>query len=272
MYITREEFEAFVPSAVMPDDTLFDRISDYMEQGVDVVQSILGESFDYPEEMTGEVALLRLCNRLACLEAYHRAIPHLDLVLTENGFGVVSNQNVAPASADRVRRLQQRVQDSRDDAIDDLIDCLRDNDSWNSTTVALGFFGSLVWNAHRQLPLLGVMDGHRTKLMELRPKINGAEEILKQKMSAPLFYELCSAIRLHEETDTQKTAIHQARLFISAHIAGDGRLARLHLAKLVEFLESHLDSLATYAASTAHEANSFTNYENQKDDPCYFFG
>lgn len=32
-------------------------------------------------------------------------VPSLDLVLTPNGFGIVSNQNVAPASRDRVARL-----------------------------------------------------------------------------------------------------------------------------------------------------------------------
>ena len=267
--ITREEFEAYVPSAVMPDDALFDRIADFMTQGVDVVKSILGALWG---EHTEDIALMRLCHRLICLEAYHRAIPHLDLVLTENGFGVVNNQNVAPASADRVKRLQQRVQDERDDAIDDLIDYLRGNDDWASTVEALSLLGSLVWNAHRQLPLLGFMDGHRTKLTELRPKINGAEEVIKQKISASLFHELCSAIRLREETELQNRAISQARLFLGAYISGDHQLARLHMSKLVEFLEGHLDSFATYAASSAHAANSFTHYENKKDDPCYFFG
>ena len=33
------------------------------------------------------------------------AIPSLDLVLTTNGFGIVSNQNVVPASRERVDAL-----------------------------------------------------------------------------------------------------------------------------------------------------------------------
>ena len=40
----------------------------------------------------------------ACVVAHEtmmRAVPSLDLVLTPNGFGIVSNQNVAPASRDR---------------------------------------------------------------------------------------------------------------------------------------------------------------------------
>ena len=43
--------------------------------------------------------------KLIASEAMRRAIPSLDLVLTPNGFGVVSNQNIAPASKERVDRL-----------------------------------------------------------------------------------------------------------------------------------------------------------------------
>ena len=269
MTITREIFEFYCPSAIMPDDVLFDRLEAYVEQGEKLVADILGDVYDTLDEAT---ALGRICQRVACLKAYDVAIPHLDLVLTENGFGVVSNQNVAPASMDRVKRLHQQVKDSCDDAVDDLIDALRDNADWNSTPVALALFNSLVWNAHRQLPLLGVTYGHRAKLSELRPKITAAEEILRQKMSASFFYELCSAIRLHEESELHTMVVHKALFFIGAHIAHDMTMARFHLAKLVEFLEQRLGDFATYAASSAHEANTFTVYENKKDDPCYFFG
>ena len=43
-----------------------------------------------------------LCSRLVVADALRRAIPSLDIVLTPNGFGVVSTQNLAPASKPRV--------------------------------------------------------------------------------------------------------------------------------------------------------------------------
>ncbi len=268
MTITRDIFERYCPSAVMPDDVLFDRIEAYVEQGEKLVMTIMGSCYD---SLVDDTPIGRLCLRVACLEAFALAIPHLDLVLTENGFGVVSNQNVAPASMDRVNRLLKQVKDDRDDAVDDLIDALRSDADWASSE-ALKHFSSLVWNAHRQLPLLGFMDGHRSKLNELRPKINAAEEILMQNISDSQFYALCSAIRLHNEDNMQRQAIHKALVFIGAHLAGDMRQARFHMAKLVEFLEDHLDSFESYAVSSAHQANTFTHYENKKDDPCYFFG
>ena len=106
--MTREEFEYYVPSAVMPDDVLFERISEQLGEGDAAVKSLLGgELYGAREE---DRTLLHLCNRMACLTAYKLAIPHLDLVLTDNGFGVVSTQTVAPASAERVNRLIQQVQ------------------------------------------------------------------------------------------------------------------------------------------------------------------
>ena len=40
--------------------------------------------------------------RAVVCEAMRTAIPSLDIVITPNGFGVVSNQNIAPASKERV--------------------------------------------------------------------------------------------------------------------------------------------------------------------------
>lgn len=42
-------------------------------------------------------------------QAFHNAIPSLDLVLTPNGFGIVSNTNVVPASKERIERLLLRL-------------------------------------------------------------------------------------------------------------------------------------------------------------------
>lgn len=55
--------------------------------------------------------------KLIASEALRRAIPSLDLVLTPNGLGVVSNQNIAPASKERVDRLIGSLADYRDECI-----------------------------------------------------------------------------------------------------------------------------------------------------------
>ncbi len=267
--ITREIFESACPSAVMPDETVFSRIQTYIVDGEQVVSRLMGDQWaDYEDN----ASLALPAHRVICLHAYLEALPHLDLVLTENGFGVVSNQNVAPASRDRVLRLAQQVRDSRDDAVDDLLDRLRGKEQWREHAIAIGAFASLVWNAKRQLPVMGVTDAHRTKMTELRPRIDAAEELLKQYMSEDLHLEMRMALLAGNLSADQTTLLHKALLFIGAYLDGNQKMAHWHMAQIIEFLERRLDTFGTYEASSAHQANTFTPYENKKDDPCYFFG
>lgn len=268
--MTREEFEYYVPSAVMPDNSLFERIAGFFDESMLDLKSLLGS--DLYAARKGDHELLNLCNRMVCLSAYHRAIAHLDLVLTDNGFGVVSNQNVAPASSERVERLRLQVQWSLDDSIDDLLDYLRGDVRWVDSYAAKSVFRSLVWNGKKQLVYFGEPVGHRSKLDTLRVKISAAEEKIKHCVSAEFFDELCTAVRMREESDAQYTAIHKILLVIGAEVCGYSGSAHFHVKKLVEWLDGNIRTFSTYANSTAYAANTFEPYKNEKDDPCYFFG
>lgn len=268
--ITQEQFERYIPSAVMPDSTVFDRIAEYLEEGESEVKSLLGANLYADRE--SDASLLDMCNRMACLCAYREAIPHLDLVLTENGFGVVSNQNVAPASMQRVNTLRQQVQQSLEDTIDDLLDYLRGNEAWVNTFVAVETFRSLVWNARKQMSYFALPNAHRAQMVELRPKINRAEAKLRHCISPEFFNELCSAVLNRTATNMQNTAIHYCLMVLGADATDDPRMACFHVQKLVEWLDNNIREFPTYANSSAYAANTFEPYRNEKEDPCYFFG
>lgn len=53
-------------------------------------------------------------------EAFRRAVPSLDIILTENGFGIVSNNTVAPASRDRINALLDGLQAMVDESVEAL--------------------------------------------------------------------------------------------------------------------------------------------------------
>ena len=102
----------------------------------DTLQSInrvlLGDMADKLDTVPGlEAAVIKL----VCLRTYQEQIPQLDLVLTPTGFGVVSNQNLAPASADRVKNLLQQVTNSAEDAYDRCLELLVGTD-WADTAQA----------------------------------------------------------------------------------------------------------------------------------------
>ena len=79
------------------------------------------ERFRYPLE------------KLVACHAYMTAIPSLDLVLTPNGFGIVSNQNVVPASRERVDALITSLESQRDAAIEALILRLSSRSDWQQS-------------------------------------------------------------------------------------------------------------------------------------------
>lgn len=58
------------------------------------------------------------------------AIPWLDLVLTTTGFGIVSNDNIAPASSDRVKNLARAAAQAANDSLDRLLYLVETTDDW----------------------------------------------------------------------------------------------------------------------------------------------
>ena len=90
------------------EPTLIEKLYPFLETAEQwAIESFLPESlFDEIAASDsfgpGERLLFPLEKLVAC-HAYMTAIPSLDLVLTPNGFGIVSNQTIAPASRERYR-------------------------------------------------------------------------------------------------------------------------------------------------------------------------
>ena len=90
----------------------FDRLLPWLETaerwlfgqfvGNDFLPTLLALDEDEPLRLTANLVVVN--------EAFMRAVPSLDLVLTPNGFGIVSNQNVAPASRDRIICIEYKKQ------------------------------------------------------------------------------------------------------------------------------------------------------------------
>ena len=129
--------------------------------------------------------------KLIASEALRRAIPSLDLVLSPNGFGVVSNQNVAPASKERVDRLIGSLADYRDDCIANLLPALVGASQWLTSSQA-SFFGETLFP---DLAITEQVKGSGSKweqYLSLRPKILDIEASLAEEFFSP---ELMARLR-----------------------------------------------------------------------------
>ena len=81
--------------------------------------------------------------KVLAMDAFLRAVPSLDLVLTPNGFGIVSNNTIAPASKDRVDRLIASLEHNRDFALDQLLQTMLQQPEWKETAHGRYFLSTL---------------------------------------------------------------------------------------------------------------------------------
>lgn len=123
-----------VLATVEGEPTLIEKLSPFIEQA----EEWLAENFTSTEILQAiatvqDSTLKRLCVRVVIIEAFRAAVPSLDLVLTPNGFGIVSNQNIAPASKERVERLVSSLEEIRDSVVENLLLHLSSMSEWQQT-------------------------------------------------------------------------------------------------------------------------------------------
>ena len=127
----------FVPNvlkSVQGELALFDKIEPHLQVAEDwLTANFLSAPVLEMLSTSGDDATNKLLHhaRIAeVAEAMLHAIPQLDLVLTPNGFGIVSNSNVAPASKERVERLCTSLEKMRDDTLQVLLPLLAAEPTW----------------------------------------------------------------------------------------------------------------------------------------------
>lgn len=274
--ITQETLESYVPAFRSSEHYIFDSLQGYILEARERTAFILGD--DVEERADGSDALRPLYVRLICYSAARRAVPGLDLILTENGFGVVNSQNVAPASSSRVEALLKSLSEMESSTTDTLIMQLLQT-SWKDSPKATRIVSSLLW-CPTLLRTYGItMDGHDAYAEEFRtlqPTIASAEEAVRKTISPELHAELLRRLRNNpsEHTSIYTRVIDTARQYIAAVAAGPAaQPARSELLKerLLRIVEEDADNLPEYKSSATYRAHHFQHYENRREDNTFFF-
>lgn len=192
---TDTELRTYVPNAlatVAGEMSLFDKIRadlELSEQWLTIrfVEASLIEKI-VSEEGYHEAAYM--CRRAVVADALLRSVPSLDLVLTPNGFGIVNNQNVVPASKDRVDRLLANLELVRDRSLQQLLHLLPKvaTTDWLLTEAGQYFAATLFPNL--DLPaLLGHTDKLWERYQQYQAQLKLIEAELADKFISPELYE-----------------------------------------------------------------------------------
>lgn len=267
MTIDKKTFESVALSATSSTAHVFDMIQPHLEVTEQNLKSELFGSFDY----ASIEGLEAIAVRLVCLRTYYEQIPHLDLVLTPTGFGVVSNENVVPASPDRVKALRQQVKDAYDDALDEAIWAMLGTD-WVKTVSGRIHVNSLYITAKDLRSYAGMPNAHRSDLLERLVQIAEAEEYIRRTISAEFFEKLLDMIRSNKINDVHFLLVYELKVAIGAWLSGSKNVFRMKVANVINRMENHIDDYPDYKNSEAYKVKHFEHHQNAKDDTTYFFG
>lgn len=152
-----------------------------------------------------------LCCQIVVLYAFYRALPSLDLVLTPNGFGIVNNGNLAPASSDRVKTLAESLIANRDENIQQLLLLLAKDSGWRSSEQGHWFAATL-------FPTLELAEyaGFRTDVWRnyktLREQVISIEDELAEKyISKEVYAKLREHFQSRSVTEAERPIIRLLR-------------------------------------------------------------
>ena len=151
--------------------------------------------------------LLHYARMVVSAEAMLHAVPQLDLVLTPNGFGIVNNANVVPASKERLQRLLDTLEKIRDDVLQVLLPLLAAQGDWRDSKPCLFFEQTLYpW---LDLPRkLGFWEHTWLKFQELHEKQFAIEERLAHDFFSCDLMNVLRKANLHNTWENTVSAPH----------------------------------------------------------------
>lgn len=140
---TDEQLRGLIPNVtetVAGESSFISRLSPF----IDSAQAWLEENITGHDELPDADIWKPRAQTVVARLAFADAVPSLDLVLNPNGFGVVSTQETAPASKERVERLIASLRSSVNNDVDLLFKTLARIPRWIKTQPGRYAFRSMI--------------------------------------------------------------------------------------------------------------------------------
>lgn len=264
MLISQPSFEQYVPAFRDSQPTTFEAVRPMMEHYLSVAR----EQMAVPEDYANQPLLESYVYKNAAAEA----IPSLDLILTDSGFAVVSNQNLAPASRERVAALLNSLRRQASDARDLLLlDLCKTN--WVSSQQCTLLRSTLLWCpmlARRYGIELKESDPQNDFLIHLQA-IEQASEMATNIIGQPLMDFLIANQDEHTGGTAYAIVRENTRKYMAAVVQQNRRATEALRQNLLRMLEREADDLPQYKESSTYRAAHAQGYENKPEDPTFFF-
>ncbi len=236
-----------------------------------------------PEEDSPEAALLPYLQ--ACIGKFALAIgaPDLDVNLSESGFGVVNNQNLAPASKDRVAAFIKNQEELGYLALERMLRFLEENkDDYESWTDSEGYttkWDFFIPNAAVFSKIIPINESRKT-YFDMMPAMSLAEA---EHITPKLGIDFASKLKLLQKEDgltgeyleamklVQKAAAYFT-MFASTNDDQYYRHGSVWMNAMVKYLQDNADALTEFKEGEAYQEDGITPaFENDTDNGVFVF-
>lgn len=275
--MTQQTFEQYVPAFRSPTAEIFKKVEPLL----------LSLRKKWEERVISADATLTTDDRdrldaAVALRSAYRLVPQLDLVLTPTGFGIVSNQNTAPASPSRVSALREQLRIYAALQEDLLMEHLA---AIGSLRMPHATVRNLLWTP-RLLRSFGVtlhdgQDIYKEELPSIEVSIARATDTIIDILSAPLYSALLQSQYQPLEVDDPNLytlLLNDSRRLLAALIQSRRPTdtsqpeVKNQVRHIIDYLERNAERIPLYLTSSTHLARKASPYENKKTDASFFFG
>lgn len=268
-----EQLRRFVPNCLKTVEgelPLFSKIESYIRSAQLWLEKTFFSGSALLRDVNENSDIYVLCVRIVAYEAYRRALPALDIVLTPNGFATVGNQTLSPASRMRVDALAASLVDERDDAIVMLVHTLSTDSEWRGSKSGCWFAATLS-PFPEVVRETGVANNIWTEYLALRSKmIEYESDLIEDWFGKELFKALRDETLGGSQTPARKYLADNLRYIVFARVRGtsisDGKLR-----VWVNYVRRHPDVFPEWHNSSVAELFRPPVFRNSQDSSGYFF-
>lgn len=277
---------SFIPNtfgSAMGDPTLFDKMQPFLVSA----ETWLISNFIPSDILSGLIEqaaaqddpLYFLPRRIVALKAWERAVPSLDVVVSNNGIQVVETGNTKPASAAKVERLVNSVRAELDTVLSAFVDLLPAVPGWISSKQA-ETFGSTLHPNFGVLLSLGINGDFWTQYLMVTPELEAIEDrIAEQWISLPVMRRLRRKSLAGNPSHEEEYVIRKVRaatreIYVKSNRGLDPQsgLYTSHPLELAsEFVRTRPDVFPEWRDSATARRFAAPVFRNRPDDTAYFF-
>ena len=200
-------------------------------------------------------------------KAFAVAVPSLDIVLTPNGFGVVGNKTLVPASKERVERLIASLRTLEGHCSCAILNEARHLTEWHNSPQCKWLAESII----QDMRVLPADNRNWDSFVELRNKAYAWEKEIAHAWISPA---LMKRLRLCEATATYSDEVDElVKLIKNVTVSAvkNNHLNRVLLEDTVTYIRAFPVLFPEWTASPTAKLFANNAFTNKKDSGGYFF-